>query len=162
MKRRAGNACTTCTNEVCDAIGLGGTLNDIDTPCLGGYFCDTAADRPDFKQCPEGTMCPSDSSAAEICSEGTFQASTGKMECDVCLDGFLCQTDFINPYTDPCPKGSFCIQAKQTLCPKGTWLGLDAQVSDSSCDLCPDGKACSVRGIPDIASTDFCAKTNVK
>ncbi|CBY39199.1 unnamed protein product, partial [Oikopleura dioica] len=151
------NECTNCQNEVCDAVGLGGTLNEIETPCLGGYFCDDGADRPDFSQCPEGSMCPSDSSAAEACSEGTFQASKGQMECDICLDGFLCETDFVDPFTDQCPGGSYCIQAKQTLCPKGTWLGLKAQVNESSCDLCPDGKACSVRGMSDITSMDHCS-----
>ena len=131
-----------------------GTTGADTSPCQPGYYC-TGNSTDGFQNiCEPGKFCVEGSEFPANCSNGTYQPSTGGIDCEPCAAGFECleATGTIDPVI--CSAGFYCPGGSRQGCSVGTFQNDTGGVSADDCNDCLPGFYC-----PDFAityPTDLC------
>ncbi|XP_071958738.1 uncharacterized protein [Antedon mediterranea] len=130
-----------------------GTENDQDNPCPGGTFTEEeGATSQDFcKDCPAGYYCTSGTDTPLPCLQGTYNPSIGQnalTDCRNCTAGSACtRTGLVEP-DSVCEPGYYCPEGLDDPftypCPAGTYTDYHNLTASFQCDPCPVQFACPI------------------
>ncbi|GKT33096.1 uncharacterized protein LOC105348209 isoform X2, partial [Aduncisulcus paluster] len=119
-------------------------------PCPAGKYRDTRGgiDENDCIECPEGYMCPLDSTTntpstfPRVCPVGYYQDSTGQDTCVSCPEGAVCEHE--GTYSPVyCEAGTLSQFNKCVDCPIGSYCPKNASDTNTEELPCPAGLFCS-------------------
>jgi hypothetical protein len=121
-----GGATSSAANGAMNEVWIG------NAECLAGYFPNSSKK---CTICPAGSYCPSGSTAANPCPEGTFSTSAGSSTCTPCPAGLWVSTagSTVCPVTAICQAGFSCNGAGvKSQCPSNNYSFAGA----STCSDC--------------------------
>ena len=135
---------------------------------------DTSLQSAGARLCPRGHKCVAGSHTPSQCvywvidgvNVGTYQASMGKVVCDVCTPGNWCDyaaatNGYLSSYTpQPCIAGHYCEEGSTysgQLCPSGSYFASTGASNVTNCNVCAAGSYCPQSGHTAIdTSTPAC------